>query len=171
MLKNLRANEQVYLISPPNVEYRILGPEAGNSAGANSIRMIDHHDTMIARNVLAGFLTLGRDARGTQAYGARLTDFFVSALYGVARGIAGDLKAGIVKQLCNLNFEMAGREYPSIVVRDLERQDLERVLALVLKAVGTLLTPDDSLEDYLRSALKLPPRPEGVPRRRYQRRR
>ena len=163
ILKNLRANEQGYLVAPPRVAYSILTPDS-SSGGGELLKMIDHQDAMIARNVLAGFLTLGRDARGHSAYGTRLTDFFISSLYGVANGVAADLKGGIVKKLCNLNFSMQGREYPSVVVRDLESQNLQQIVEVVLKAVGSLLTPDDTLEDFIRTSLKLPPRPETMQR-------
>ena len=163
VLKDLRANERVFLIAPPRVTFSILTPDSQGS-GNDILKMVDHQDAMIARNVLAGFLTLGRDTRGTQAYGTRLTDFFVSSLYGIANGIAADLKKGIVKQLCDLNFTMEGREYPSIVVRDLEAQNVEQTVELTLKALGSVLTPDDSLEDFLRTSLKLPPRPEDMER-------
>jgi hypothetical protein len=164
VLKDLRANERVFLVAPPGVRFRIMGPEAGGGTTHGAMQMIDHHDAMIARNVLAGFLTLGRDPRGTRALGSRLTDFFVASLYGIAAGIVGDLKQSIVKPLCDLNFEMRGREYPTIEVRDLESQDIDRLLELALTAIPSLITPDDHLEDWVREALKLPSRPQGTSR-------
>ncbi len=163
-LRNLRANEQVYLVAPPGVRYRILGPESKTSAANSAQSMIDHHDSMIARNVLAGFMTMGQE-RGTIGFGSRLTDLFISSLYGVAAGICADLKQSVVKQLCDLNYNMTGREYPNIIVRDLEMVDLERLATVALKAVGTLITPDDDLESALRKGMRLPPLADELSRK------
>jgi hypothetical protein len=86
-------------------------------------------------------------------------------LHGIASGIAGDLKKSVIKELCDLNFDMTGRQYPSIQVRDLESVDLERMSGVLLKAVGTVITPDDDLESALRKALKLPPLPQELTRK------
>lgn len=156
VLKNLRANERVFLIAPPNVRYRIMGPEAGGGASVNAAPIIEHHNTMIARNILAGFLTMGTDPRGTLGFGSRLADLFVSSLYGVASGIAGDLKKTVVKRLCDLNFDMRNRQYPSLSVRDLESADIERLIKVLAAGVGTtLITPDDELEKTLRKSLRV----------------
>lgn len=169
VLKALRANERSYLVEPVGVTYRIMVPEGGGGTTVDAVKMIDHHDAMIARNVLAGFLTLGREPHGTRAFGTRLTDFFISALYGVSAGIAGEMKQCIVKPLVDLNFDMSlpggkRREYPSIQVRDLESTDIDRLLEVALKAIPTLITPDDDLEDWARKSMRLPPRPEGTTR-------
>ena len=108
---------------------------------------------------------MGRDPRGTLGFGSRLTDLFVSGLYGVAQGICADLKRQVVRQLCDLNFDMTKREYPSVRVRDLEQVDLERITSLLMQlAGGPLITPDDSLEEALRKSLRLAPLPENLRR-------
>ncbi len=86
VLQGLRANERVYLIAPPGVKYRIMGPEAKGGASADAGPMIDHHDSQIARNVLASFLTAGRDSKGlgSGSQTSRLADLFISALIGMA---------------------------------------------------------------------------------------
>lgn len=166
VLKDLRSNERVYLVAPPDVRFRILAPEGGGGATSTAGSLIDHHDMMISRNVLAGFLTTQKDSQGLNAGQGtgRLTDFFISALYGLVAQIAADLKRAVVKPLCDLNFNMTERDYPSIVVRDLESNDIERTITLLLQAVGTIITPDDDLEAMLRRALKLPPLPDHLTR-------
>lgn len=163
-LKNLRSNAQTYLIAPPHVKFRIMGPEGGGGAAASAQSLIDHHDQMISRNVLANFMSMGQAPLGMQTFGTRMTDLFISSLYGLAAGISADLKRSVVKPLCDLNFDMTNREYPSVVVRDLESNDIQGMLEVVLKAVGTLITPDDDLEAMLRRALKLPPLPKELSR-------
>jgi hypothetical protein len=100
VLKAVRANERAYLIAPPHVTYDLLPKTGSATAGSGASQWIDHHDQQIARNVLAGFLTMGQDPHGTLGFGSRLTDMFVSSLNGVAAGISADLKHQVVKQLC-----------------------------------------------------------------------
>lgn len=165
VLKDLRSNERVYLIAPPHVRYRIMAPEGQGGAVSGAQGMVEHHDQMISRNVLAGFMTMGNAPLGQATFGSRMTDLFISSLYGLASNIAADLKRSVIKPLCDLNFDMTRREYPSIVVRDLETEDIEATMKSILEAAGTLITPDDDLEAMLRRALKLPPLPKELSRR------
>jgi hypothetical protein len=165
VLKDLRANERVYLVAPVGVKYRILGPEAGGGASVSALPMVDHHDAMIARNVLAGFMTMGSDKHGTLGFGTRMADMFMSSLYGIASGICGDLKKSVVKEICDLNFDMTRRQYPTVKVRDLESQDIERIANVALSlANGGVITPDDDLEQSLRKTLRMPPLPKELTR-------
>ena len=112
----------------------------------------------MSRNILAGFLTMGQTSKvGTYGFGSRLTDLFISSLQGVANGIGGDLKNQLIKPLCNLNFDMTRRQYPSVIVQDLDQADLGQVIELMTKLTDTVLTPQDKDEDMLRKVLKMPP--------------
>jgi hypothetical protein len=166
VLKDLRSNERVYLIEPPGLGYRIMTPEGGGGVAAESGGLIDHHDMMISRNVLAGFLTVNKDSTGlgSGASTNALADMFINSLYGIAAGISADLKH-VVRKLCDLNFDMTNRQYPTVVVRDLEENDVQGMTGVLLQAVGTLITPDDDLEAMLRKALKLPPLPPELTRK------
>jgi hypothetical protein len=161
VLKKVRANERAFLISPPNVEYDLL-PKGGQTGAGSSgaIEWINHHDAQIVRSVLAGFLTMGQDPHGTLGFGSRLTDMFISSLQGVANGVSADLKHQVVRQLCNLNFDMTNRKYPRIVCRDLEQVDMDNLIK-ALTAFGGAQTawiqPDDDSEKLLRKMLQLPP--------------
>lgn len=159
VLQGIRANERAYLVAPPHVRYRILPEGSGGSSGPDVIGWVDHHDSQIARNVLAGFLTVGRDSKGLAGpgLGSRLTDMFVSSLNGVAKGICGDLKHQVVKPLCEMNFDMTRRQLPTIVCRDLEQVDLSNLVQVLAQISGTYITPDDDIETMLRKMLRLPP--------------
>jgi hypothetical protein len=157
VLQAVRSNERAYLISPPGLTFKIL-PEGGGSGtlGQMGIAWIDHNDSQIARNVLAGFLTMGRDPKGTLGFGSRLTDMFISSLNGIAGGIAGDLKRQLVKPLCDLNFDMSRRKYPDPVCLDLEQVDLENLIEVMAKLTNTVITPQDEDEDVLRKMIGMP---------------
>jgi hypothetical protein len=156
-LKNLKSNEAAYLIAPPGVSYDLM-PKAGSAtAGSGADHWIDHHDQQIARNVLAGFLTLGNDPHGTLGFGSRLTDMFISSLNGIAAGICADLKHQVVRQLCSLNFDMTKRKYPRVTCRDLEQVDLGNLVSTLAVLANTWIKPDDNTEVLLRKLLQLPP--------------
>lgn len=157
VLKRVRANERSFLIAPPGVSYELLPSHAGATAGSGASQWIDHHDQQIARNVLAGFLTMGQDQHGTLGFGSRLTDMFVSSLNGVAAGIASDLKQHVIKKLCDLNFDMTQRKYPRVTCRDLEQVDMSHLVEALAVLAGTYITPDDDTEKMLRKVLQIPP--------------
>ena len=157
VLQAIRANEKAYLVAPPGVDFSILGGGGNGTTGQLGISWIDHNDSQIARNVLAGFLTMGRDTKGTLGFGTRLTDMFISSLNGFASGIAADIKRQIVKPLCDLNFDMTNRQYPDPVCLDLEQVELQNLLDVLKGLTGTVLTAQDEDETVLRKMLGLPP--------------
>lgn len=157
VLRSVRSNERAYLIAPPGVEYKLLPETGSKSAGTGATNWINHHDQQIARNVLAGFLTLGNDPHGTLGFGSRLTDMFISSLNGVAAGICSDLKQQVVKRLVDLNFDMTRRKYPRVTCRDLEQVDLQNLVQSLAVLAQTWVQPDDDIEKMLRKVLQLPP--------------
>jgi hypothetical protein len=158
ILQSIRSNQRAYLVAPEHVKFKILPEASGKgTAGQLGIQWIEHNDSQIARNVLAGFLTMGTDAHGTLGFGSRLTDMFISSLNGIAAGINGDLKKQVIKPLCDLNFDMSRREYPAPVCTDLEQTNLNALLETLAKLTGTVITPQDDDEDLLRKMLGLGP--------------
>lgn len=158
ILQKVRANERAYMVMPEHVHFSIEPTGGGQGTQSHfGIAWLDHNDAQIARNVLAGFLTMGRDPRGTLGFGSRLTDMFISSLNGIAKGIGGDIKKQLVKPLCDFNFDMSNREYPEPVCLDLEQVDTDALIDTLSKLTGTVLTPQDDDEDVLRKILGLPP--------------
>lgn len=157
VLKTVRSNEKAYMVLPEHVKFRIEPSGGGQGTlGGFGIQWIDHNDTQMARNVLAGFLTMGNSPLGSLGFGSRLTDMFISSLNGVASGIASDIKRQLVKPLCDFNFDMTRRKYPDPVCLDLEQVDLTALIDVMAKLQGTLITPQDDDETVLRKMLGLP---------------
>jgi hypothetical protein len=158
ILQQIRVNEKAFMVMPEHVKF-LIEPTRGASGteGQFGIAWIDHNDSQIARNVLASFLTMGRDPVGTLGFGSRLTDMFISSLNGIAKGISGDIKKQLVKPLCDFNFDMSNRQYPEPVCLDLEQIDLDALINVMAKLEGTVLTPQDDDEVVLRKILGLPP--------------
>jgi hypothetical protein len=146
------------MVMPEHTKFEIQPSGGGQGTQSHfGIAWIDHNDSQIARNVLASFLTMGRDPVGTLGFGSRLTDMFISSLNGIAKGIGGDIKRQLVRPLCDFNFDMSGRQYPEPTCLDLEQVDLDALIDVLAKLSGTMITPQDDDEIILRKILGLPP--------------
>lgn len=169
VLKGLRAHEKGYLRHSSKWELKIRTPEGSGSASSDLMASVDHHNAMIARSILAGFLSQGEQPHGSFGLGSRLTDFFTNALESVADDTCEDVNTQVVRPLCDLNFPMADVRYPKLTVSNLSDIDMKE-LASTLQTLGRHVTPDDDLEDVLRSMMNLPPLPKTLRGRREQQR-
>lgn len=115
---------------------------------------IRYHDEQIARAVLAHFLNLGTET-GSWALGSTFANFFTDSLNSVAEHIKDITQQHVVEDLVDANwgdqepaprlvFEPIGSEHPVTA---------EAIKALI--ECGAL-TPDESLEAFMRDAWGLP---------------
>ncbi len=162
-LRGLRTHERGYVLEPPGLSYSFLTTTTGKSFAADLPVIVDHHNTMIARNVLAGFMAQHEQKYGSKASTASLADLFISALKGEATLLGAEIKQQVIRQLCDFNFNMRGRKYPTLDAADLSSVNVTELADRLNKlAAGKLITPDDDLEDYLREIDSLPPLPEDL---------
>lgn len=149
--KAVRAGDNSGASLGPGARLKLLGVEG---QVPDAIRSAQYHDDAIGTAVLAHFLNLGRQT-GSWALGTTFQDFFVSSLNGIGRHVADVATQHIVEDLVDLNF---GPEVPAprVIYDDLAGQD--QALAYAIKALvdAGVLSPDQSLEAYLRAAYKLP---------------
>ncbi len=149
--KAVRAGDNSGASLSPGARLKLLGVEGKIP---DAIRSAQYHDDAIGTAVLAHFLNLGRQT-GSWALGTTFQDFFVSSLNGIGRAVADVATQHIVEDLVDLNF---GPEVPAprVIYDDLAGQD--QALAYAIKALvdAGVLSPDQSLEAYLRAAYKLP---------------
>lgn len=159
ILKAMRSHERGYLITPVGVKFRILTPEGtGRGGAADLMQSVEHHTSMIARNVLAGFMASEtKEALGSNRT-RTLADIFLAVIESVALDTCADLNRSVIWPICDLNFAMAGREYPSLIASDLSAFDVKGLSdALNQLHQGKFITPTDDIEDVLRALLKLAP--------------
>lgn len=162
MLEGMRGDQAAYIRHPKSIEVDILVPQGGTAQADSLGTSIDHHDIKIAQSILAGFMTQGSQKHGSFGLGSRLADFFTTALEALAAEICHDLKTQVVKPLCDVNFPMQGRQYPTPVANGVSDSDMGE-LADVLQKIGKdFVTPDDSLEDMLRTMMGAPPLPDDL---------
>lgn len=157
-LKGIVAHEKAYIRSPDWVTWDILVPQGGAGGDKTIIEVIEHHNLMIARNVLATFISEGGDGLNSSRTRS-LLDFFISALYTLAANICGTANRSILKPLCDLNFAMsAGLRYPKLVANDVADTDIKQLTENIKNlAPEGFITPSDDDEDALRKLMGLPP--------------
>jgi hypothetical protein len=169
-LQGLRSYEFAYLVQPFGVEYDILMPKGSASATGDIMASVEHHNTMIARNILQQFTAAGSQAHGSNASSRVSLDAFYDALVGILNEITAEFRP-VVRQLCDWNFTMAGRDYPALQFTDLGSQDATAVADGLSKlASAGLINWDAKLETWLRQLWDAPERdaimpvpPDGAP--------
>ena len=122
---------------------------------------IRYHDEQIARAVLAHFLNLGTQT-GSWALGSTFADFFTLSLQAVAEEIRNTATQHIVEDLVDINW---GPEEPAprIVFDEIGSRRDAVVQAITVLVGAGVLKPDEDLEQFVRTALGLPPRDPNAP--------
>lgn len=134
-------------------------------------RAIEYHDHAIATVALAHFLNLD-GAGGSYALASVQADTFVQSVQTVADDIRDVAQAHIVEDLVDLNWG-PDEPTPLLVFDEIGSRQDATAAALQMLVNARLLTPDDRLEAFLRSASGLPgadpdteheePEPPAVP--------
>ena len=115
----------------------------------------------ISQTVLADFLFLGHEQNGSWALSSDKTRLFAMATGAYLDIIAEIFNRHAIPRLIDLNGKHFAKVtgYPELIHGDLESADLSK-LGEFLKTCADLglITPDEMLEDYLRTQASLPPR-------------
>lgn len=154
IVKSWRIHAEAGGVIPPGFDLAIVDGRL-NSGAIDSA--IIHHDTQIAKSVLAAFLNLPGSPRGSYALSRDHSDFFMMSLKSVVEFLCHVINKYAVRPLVDLNFGPQER-YP-VVTCNLPSMDMAG-LAQVLSGLvsGGLVKPDTDLEDHIRERLNLPPR-------------
>jgi hypothetical protein len=160
MGKNLRANEQAYIVRPSD-KWLIEMLDMKSSTIKDPKEMLDHHTREILKSVLAQFIELGSTNVGSYALSKDQSSFFLNAMDTIANNIESVINQDAIKQLVDLNFTV--KEYPKLNHGDLGTVNVEE-LANSIQALAFAggITPDMEMEEYLRNVLKLPPIPDEL---------
>lgn len=145
--RNLRTNERAHIVLPPNWEILFAKLEG---QPVNLMDSIQHHNDMIYENVLATFLKSTSSANDSDQL------MFLKATRFIADIVANVVNTYLIKQLVDYNFTVSA--YPKLRVRRIGESADWRTLSFAARnLVGSqLLTPDDTLEDYMREEMDLP---------------
>jgi len=155
VLMSLHAHEKSYVLAPYGWKFRL---EAPNGRPRDIMPSIEHHDRMIARSVLAGFLNLDSGS-GSWALSRDQSSFFLMALKAHAWLIAREYNRILVRALVDLNFQVD--RYPMVVVADLDQRKVQEWLGQIAQLFTSGgLTADADTENFVRRELGLPDLPQ-----------
>lgn len=171
IVRNLRTDEQMGVLLPsdtwPNAQgamggaemykFELVTPGAVGRGGLNYDVTIQRLNVQMLTSVLADFLTLGHEARGTQSLAVTKVDMFFQAVEGYLNSIAGVFNRYATPRLWALN----GWDYgtmPKIEPDLAQRVDLDVLSNFILRLAqaGMPLFPDEDLQSYIKDAAGLP---------------
>lgn len=157
LLKNMRANEQAYLILPNGWEFEFVSPK-GNEV-KDPTATINRYNREILISVLAQFLDLGSGPQGSRALSADHSTTFHNNLTAIAKQIKDVINKYAIQQLVDLNFNV--QNYPTLEFSKIGLVDYVK-LSSALKTLidSNVIKPDAQTEDYLREVMNLPERQE-----------
>ncbi|GAA4117448.1 hypothetical protein GCM10022215_18110 [Nocardioides fonticola] len=118
-------------------------------------KIIRRHDERIAGSVLANFLNLGsQQGTGSYALGSTFFNAFVLALQKIAKDLARTASRHVVADLVGWNWP--GERAPRVVFDEIGARRDALVTALATLVQAGVLTADQNLEEFVRSAIGVP---------------
>jgi hypothetical protein len=114
-----------------------------------------YNDEMIARAVLMHLLNLGTQT-GSWALGSTFEDVMRSGITAVAKAFARTATRHVAADIVGWNWP--GERAPKLVFDEIGAQQGAIVQAIAILVQAKVLQPDEDLEQFLRTALGLPPR-------------
>lgn len=156
--RNLRTNEKAHVVLPPNWIVSTLKLEG---QPVNVMTSIEHHDLMIARNILGQFINSPNAGAGT----AENQEMFLKSTRFVADVIRDVFNKYAIPELVKFNFPNI-EEFPELRVRRIgDIVDWRTISFAVRNLVGAqVIMPDDELEAYFRDEMDLPLRDKTTTR-------
>jgi len=156
LLKNVRANQQQYLLLKDGYTFEIVTPN-GNPMGTTVKDYIDHHDRHILLAVLAVFLDLGSGATGSFALSRDQSSFFLKHVEQFTRYIAEQIDEQIIKDIVDYNFPGVKR-YPKFKFLSLGEIDFEEMSNVVERLTNSGYVSPNEIKDmnFVRKMFHLP---------------
>jgi len=157
LLKNLRANEQGYMIKPKGWEVDFMDMKAKTVKDPDST--IRRYNREILSSVLAQFMDLGSGPTGSRSLSVDQSSTFHNNLTATARQVADVINKYAIKQLVDLNYTV--EEYPELKFSKIGIVPYDKIAkALASMVQQGVIKPDDNLEDTVRQLMDLPEKPE-----------
>lgn len=169
MVTNIRIDEQMGILLPsdtfpgPNgpsaakmYDFELVSPQSGGrSGGVNADNSIKRYNLDILKSVLADFIDLGHQARGTQNLAISKTEMFYQASDGWLGSMAAVLNRHMIPRLWDLNAfdpDLMPELQPDMP----QRVDLDMISNFVLRLSQAGMEFADEDADYLRDAAGFP---------------
>lgn len=156
-VREIRRDSMEGVVIPEGWKLELLASGGKRNFDTNAI--IERYDTRIAMTVLADFIMLGHSGSGTYNLGTDKSQLFTVAVGAYLDIIAEVFNNKAIPNLIDMNGEYFNgiTEYPRLIHGEIENRNLGELGDFVQKMVTTgVISPDDTLETYLRDAAKLP---------------
>jgi hypothetical protein len=170
LLRNIRTNEEAFIMQTPNVEIDFAKLEGQL---VDVMESANHHNTMILFNVLVQFIALGISSEGGgRATAGTGSDLFMKSLKYVANYIAEQINMYVIPELVVWNYPT--KNFPKLGVRNLgETRDLQQLasaLGNLFSGDDPIITPDLPTEQHVRKMFDMPRKigPRPVPQQKSQ---
>lgn len=155
----IATHEALGLGLPNGAEFKLVGV-AGHTYECDTA--IKRYSQEITRAGLASFLDLGTTDTGARSVGDTLQEFFLDAEQTLADSIAWHMNTGFVRRLVDFNYPgKFGRgklRYPQVKASDVQAISVVALIEYLDKlAQASLIQPDESLEQHLRTKMGFPP--------------
>lgn len=167
---NVRADEQMGIVMPSDTyrdaqgsptahkmyDFELKTPDS-SALRVDSDKVIHRYNVDILKSVLADFIDLGHQARGTQNLAISKVDMFYTAIEGWLKSMGSVQNRYLLPRVWALNamnLDLLPQYIPDLPMRiDL---DVFGKFILSLAQSGMALFPDRDLENYIRGAAGMP---------------
>lgn len=171
LVKNIKNNEQGGAVLPSDTwtdsdgrpsgsnKYRLELLTSGGQRAINTNEIIRRYANDIARTVLAQFVQLGNEGRGSFALSKDQSAMFLQALEGWLEMISTVLNRCLIPRVWRMN-NLSPNSMPFIAPGPVAPENLEELGTFLerMSRAGAPLFPDDDLEADLRDKAGLPQR-------------
>lgn len=146
-----------------NLLYELALLSAGGQRQFDTDKVINRHESRMAMTVLADFIFLGHEKSGSWALSSDKTALYGYSIQAFADDIASVINAHAVRRLWALNGLPMDR-MATFQPGDVETLPLSEVAQILTAGAqsGALTFPDDKLENWLRSLVGMPAKPEDI---------
>jgi hypothetical protein len=164
LVRQVRRNDQEGLVWPmaydqetkqPLYSFELLG--GGGSRQFNTDAIIQRYEQRILMTVLADFILVGHEGTGSYSMHVDKTGIFRTSLNSITQSIADVLNRHLIPRTFMANGWKPA-ELPKIVPNDVDAPDISVLAQFMssMQSMGVNWFPDGTLENFLRSAARLP---------------
>lgn len=154
MGRNLRTNEYAHIVRPPTIK---VGFAQLHGNPVDVLRSIEHHDTMIMKNILVQFLNVGvTGGGGSRAATATHMDMFMKSMRHIANTICDAYNLYVIPPLVAYNFNTSS--FPKLKVRNVgEAKDLQMWSSAMRNLIDIgAISVDEETEAWIREQMDMP---------------
>jgi hypothetical protein len=163
MVRNVKRNSQEGLVLPDGWKFNLVGSPGQRQFDLNDV--INRYSTNMALSMLAQFLVLGvTNSSGSFALAKEQSSLFHTAIEGFAFAMANAVNSQFIggRALQYFNNLPTQPTLKPVGIERIDITDLAAYLARMLKL--NAIKPDDTLENFLRDRVALPPRDPATTR-------